>query len=304
MGQMMMSVHKAVVVSLLAAAACGKGSSEKTAGIELFGKRPIPPGDLAKVKPDMTQAEVKALFPKAKPTPNHSGSPSLSLDSGYSNAEFRIGFYSDKDAVAGLKVEVPKALGDKLESAWGPPKEKSPIGPTWRDDEAGYEVQVWDMGRESVVDYRPFTPITAEFFGAKPGPIDVFTKLKFGMTRDEVSKAVPGLEGAPKGGGGYIPLKAKPDGVTMHVGFDYETDLLSELILEMPGRGIPALLKAWGPREGKTRGTNDPMHCWETADKSMRIELDETDPKARTARVTFIPYLPDTRGFCVLPGGN
>jgi hypothetical protein len=46
----------------------------------------------------MTQAQLKALFPGIKPTPNHSGSPSLTIDSGYSNVNYRIGFYSDKAA--------------------------------------------------------------------------------------------------------------------------------------------------------------------------------------------------------------
>ena len=98
------------LLAALLAVACGKGGSGKEAGAEVFGNKPVPPGELIKVKAGMTQAEVKNVFPSAKPTPNHSGSPSLSLDSGYSNLEYRIGFYSDKDAVADIEVIAPKSL--------------------------------------------------------------------------------------------------------------------------------------------------------------------------------------------------
>lgn len=37
----------------------------------------------------MTQAEVKALFPDRRPTPNHCGSPLLTIDSGYANGRAR-----------------------------------------------------------------------------------------------------------------------------------------------------------------------------------------------------------------------
>src|SRR5436190_14511337 len=84
---------------VLALAACGKGSG-KTASVDLFGKKPVPPGDLTKVKAGMTQDDVKKLFPGIKPTPNHSGSPSLTVESGYDNAAYRISFYSDLETVA------------------------------------------------------------------------------------------------------------------------------------------------------------------------------------------------------------
>jgi hypothetical protein len=270
----MTTVQRTVILAL-ALAACGKGgSSSKTAGIELFGKTPVPPGDLAKVKPGMTQAQVKALFPGIKPTPNHSGSPSLTIDSGYSNVSYRIGFYSDKDAVADLSVEVPKDLGAKLEGAWGPPAEKG-MWPKWVDDEAGYEASLMEMGRKTDVSYRPFLPLNAAFFGAKPGPVDILAKVKLGMTREEIAAAAPGFEkaGAEKGNGSYVSYEAEPKGVTVSIKYD-ENNKAEQYVVELPPRGAELVTKAWGPRPGKARGTGTPMQCWDLGDGNL-VELED-----------------------------
>ena len=47
--------------ALVALAACGKKPATK----ELFGAKVTPPGVLAKIKPGMTLAEVKAIAPDA-----------------------------------------------------------------------------------------------------------------------------------------------------------------------------------------------------------------------------------------------
>ena len=264
----MMTLPRPLLLAL-ALAACGKSSSSKTAGVELFGKTPVPPGDLAKVKAGMTQAEVKALFPGIKPTPNHGGSPSLSLASGYSNADYRIIFFSDKDEVADAVVEVPKDLAAKLETAWGQPTEKG-MFPTWVNDDAGYEASLLEMGRETQVRFRPFVPLSAEFFGAKPAPVDVLTKVKLGMTRDEIAKAAPGFEaaGASKGNGSYVSYLAKPKGVTISIGYD-DQDKAEQYIIELPKRGGERVVKAWGPRPGKSRGLGSPMNCWDGPDGTL-----------------------------------
>lgn len=274
----MTTVQRTVILAL-ALAACGKGgggaSPSKTAGIELFGKTPVPPGDLAKVKAGMTQAEVKALFPGIKPTPRHSGSPSLSLVSGYSNADYRIGFYSDKDEVADVAVEVPTALAAKLATSWGPPTEKG-MWPTWVNDDAGYEASLMEMGTETQVRFQPFVPLSAEFFGAKPAPIDVLTKVKLGMTRDEIARAAPGFEaaGASKGNGSYVSYVAKPRGVTISIRYD-DQDKAEQYIVQLPKRGDERVVKAWGPRPGKSRGLGSPMNCWDGPDGTL-IELEDS----------------------------
>lgn len=285
-----------LVSAALLAAACGKdgGGSSKTATIDLFGKKPVPPGELAKVKPGMTQAQVKALFPKAAPKKNHSGSPVLTLPSGYSNAEFEIGFYGDKDEVANVEVEVAKDMAAKLESVWGPPTEKR-MWPVWNNEEDGYEVSLMEMGRKTSVSYRPFVTLTPEFFGKQPGPVDALTKVKLGMTREEVAKAAPGLEGAPKGGGSYIPYKAGPKGVDLSVEYHYETDKVEGFRMRMPKRGVAAMEKAWGPgQKGKVRGSDSPMECWDTPDKTMKIEVrTEDDP-------TTVDFVAPERSLCQL----
>jgi len=276
--------------------ACTKDGASKEAGVDVFGKRPVPPGELAKIKPDMTQAEVKKHLPTAKPTPNHSGSPSLTIESGYSNLGYHVRFYSDKDAVASVDVEAPKSLGlyAKLEQAWGPATTDH-MGKTWVDDEAGYEVSALDLGRNTRVSYHPYVPLDAAFFGSQPGLVGDLKKIRFGMTRDQVKQAVPGLEGPPKGGGSYIPYAGGPRGVTLSVSYSYEDDKVERMEMALPLTAVPRLIKAWGlPKPGKTRGTDEPMHCWEAADKAMRMEMPaEGDP----AHVTFTP--PD-RGFCEL----
>jgi hypothetical protein len=258
---------------LVLVAACGKGS-DKTATVDLFGKKPVPPGELAKLKANMTQAEVKNLLPSAKPTPRHSGSPSLSIDSGYANVEYRIGFYSDKDAIASIDVSVPTDLAAKLDTAWGPATKDRMGDRAWENTDDGYDVTTMEMRRKTTIGFRPYTPLTQDYFGTQPGPVDALTKIKFGMTREEVTKAVPGLEGPPKGGGSYIPFEGKPKDVRLSVGYD-GADTVDRFEVDMPKRGGELALKAWGPSPATTRGTGTPVHCWDTADKAMRIELSD-----------------------------
>jgi hypothetical protein len=255
-------------------AACSKGGGGKSASIDMFGKKPVPPGDLAKIKPGMTQAQVKALFPGIGPTPNHSGSPSLRIPSGYSDAQYDIVFYSDRDAVADIDVDVPKAVGAKLEQAWGAPTDKG-MFPKWVNDDDGYEASLQEMGRKSTVEFRPFTPLSAAFFGSKPGPIDVLTKVKLGMTRDEIAKAAPGFEtaGAPGGNGSFVPYEAAAKDVRIEI--DYSADNKAEQFqVTLPAKGGDIVTKAWGPRPGKARGTDTPMQCWDLAD-GTRVELQD-----------------------------
>ena len=285
-----------ILLALLIVAACGKSKSGPNLTPATFGSKPVPPGRLAKIKPGMTQAQVKALYPDNRATPNHSGSPSLTIDSDFGNAEYRIGFYSDIDAVASVDVEVPgdMKITDELKKAWGKPASELGGNPTWKNDEDGYEASIWDMHRSSRVQFKPFTPLTAEFFGKQVGPVAELAKIKFGMSWAEVKAAVPGLEGPEGGSGGYIPFKAKADDVTLDV--RYWENKVESMSMRMPKRGVALLAKAWGPPKiGKTRGTGDVMHCWETADKSMRVEL---TPDQDPVDVSFVP--PD-KGFCELP---
>jgi len=274
------------------AAACGKGG-DKSATVDLFGKRPVPPGELAKVKPGMTQAQVKNLFPAAKPTPNHHGSPSLSIGSGYADVSYRIGFYSDKDAVADVHVDVPTPLAAKLDTAWGPGAKNNMGDRTWDNAEDGYEVRTMEMRRKTTISFRPYTPLTPDFFGRQPGLVDELAKIKLGMTRDEVTKAVPGLEGPPKGGGSYIPYEGKAKGVRLDVSYDQD-DKVERMSVQLPKRGAELALKAWGPRPATTRGTGTPINCWDTADKSMRIELSSDDSAT-------LSYSRPEMSFCEVP---
>jgi len=290
----MTQLQRALLLSLLLA--CGKDGGDKTATVETFGKKPVPLGDLTKVKAGMTQAQVKALFPDAKPPANHSGSPVLAVASPYSNLEYRIDFYGDKDEVASVRIRAPKELAAKLEASWGTPA-KTFMGLEWVNAEDGYDVAVMEMGRRSDIRFSPFVTLTPEFFGTAPGPVDALKKLKPGMTREEVKAAAPGLEGAPKGGGSYVPYKAGPKDVTLSVEFHYETDKLESMHIAMPGTGIAAMEKAWGPgKKGKTRGTGSPMECWETADKTMRVEARIPDAPSEKTSVDIVP---PERSLCV-----
>lgn len=266
------------IASLLVA--CGKGGGgsggggSKTATIDLFGKKPVPPGDLAKVKAGMTQEDVKALFPGIQPTPNHSGSPSLRVPSGYSNVDYDIVFYDDLKTVADISINVPKDLGAQLEKAWGP-GQKGPMGPEWVNEEDGYSVEAWEMGRKTDVQFKPFIQVNADYVGTKPGPFDMLTKVKLGMTRDELGKAVPGMDkaGAPKGGGSFVPLtgKAGPNIQDMtHISVDFDQDdKARSFVVELPRKGGEKLVKAWGAKPGKARGTGSPMNCWDLGDGTM-----------------------------------
>ena len=121
----------------------------KTAGIELLGSRPMPPGDLAKLRTGVTPADVKAAFPTAREAEDkHAYDTTLALDSGYSNVRYEVSFDADKLAL--ISVEVPNAFEAQLERIWGP----SDHG-TWLDKDG------WDVGtnkraqRTILIEYRP-----------------------------------------------------------------------------------------------------------------------------------------------------
>jgi hypothetical protein len=280
-------IRETLCAVILVLAACGKGGGsgggDKTATIDLFGKKPVPPGEMTKVKAGMTEDDVKALFKDIKPTPNHSGATSLRVPSGYGNVDYDIVFYQDLKTVAHVDVSVPKDLAAKLETAWGPGK-KSPMGTEWINEDDGYEVEVWEMGRKADIKFKPYTPVGPVYFGTKPAPFDVLAKVKLGMTRDEIGKAVPGLEkaGAPKGGGSFVPFTGKAgtfqDPVRIDVEFDDE-DKARSYVVNLPSGGGEKLAKAWGPRPGKARGTGSPMNCWDLPDGTRFEQSDD--------RITF-----------------
>lgn len=215
-----------LMVLVAVVAACGK--SAKTADVDLFGKTPRPPGELAKITPGMTQAQLEAAFPSAHPTPNHSGSPSLRIDSGYDNIDYDVVFYSDKDAVASIDVRVPKELAAKLPTAWGP-GDKSALGETWVDDVDGYEARVMEMGRRTNVSFRPFVPLTAAYFGKAPALPGNWKAITFGAKETEVH---PGTADEPRD-------------VAIHP--RYSDDALQAVSIDLPARATALLATAWGP---------------------------------------------------------
>jgi hypothetical protein len=252
--------------------ACGKGGGT-SASVELFGKTPTPPGELAKITADMTQAQFKAAFPKAHKTPRHEGSPSLTLDSGFSNLQYKVTFYDNRDQIADITIVMPKDLAKKLEKAWGPQTAKDAFDrPAWKNDEGGYTARFEDMGNSELV-FTLFTPFSPAYVGNTPAPFDTFAKLKLGMTRDEVKAA--GISVPPKEGGAYTPNEGKAEGVKVDVSFSYDKDTLERIDVRVPEERAPEVLtKAWGPgKQGKTMGDSKPCQVWETADKSMKIQL-------------------------------
>lgn len=291
---------KRIVLAAVIVAACGKGKSGPDITPATFGSKPVPPGRLAKIKAGMTHAEVKALYPDARATPNHSGSPSLTIDSDFGNADYRIGFYSDLDKVASVDVEVPgdMKITDELKKAWGKPVSDLGGSPTWRNDDDGYEAEVWDMHRASRVQFKPFVALTPELFGKVPGPVGELAKIKFGMTWDQVKATVSGLEGPKGGNGSFIPFNAKADGVTLEV--SYTDDKVDRMSMRLPARGVAMMAKAWGPGQmGKERGSTErAMQCWDSADKSMRVEAPMPSVDDTTVDVSFVP---PGHGFCELP---
>lgn len=276
------------LTALVAIVACSKGKSGPDITPAAFGSKPVPPGRLTKIKPGATQADVKKLYPDARDTPNHSGSPSLTIDSDFGDAEYRIGFYSDKDAVASIDVEVSNdmKITDELKKAWGTPKSELGGIPSWRNEEDGYEADIWEKSRSTRVQFKPFLALSPEFFGKAPGLVADLAKLKWGMTWDQVKATAPGLEGPKGGNGSFIPFQPGPDGVTLDAGF-YE-DKLERADMRMPARGVAMLVKAWGPGKlGKEQNGTGETHCWTNADKSVVIGASTPAPDAEQAIVTF-----------------
>ncbi|HEY4177273.1 MAG TPA: hypothetical protein VGM90_10590 [Kofleriaceae bacterium] len=286
-----------IALALVTVAACKGGSTGKTADLSLFAK-PEPPGDLAKVKYGMTQADVKALFKDAHPTPNHSGSPSLTTESGYKNVDYRIQFYGDIDQVASVEAE----LLDKLDVAgqakklWGAPVEESAaFGPTWLSPDGAWEINIMEMGRRTEVQYKPFTPFDKTYLGDKPGLFGQLAKLHWGMSKAEITAAVPKLEPAPKNGS-YIPFEAGPRGVRLTPYMDDADEKLERIEVDLPKNGEETLTKVWGaPQTGK--GGGDPCKAWDSPDKATRIVLGSGGFSGARATLT-----PPAKAFCTLPG--
>jgi hypothetical protein len=149
------------------------------------------------------------------------------------------------------------------------------MGTSWLDNDSGYQVQTMEMGRKTWVEYRPVVPLDAAYFGTKPGPFDILTGVKPGMTRDEIAKAAPGFEGAgaPKGNGSFVPYDGKPRDVRFQIRYNQD-DKAEQYIVELPQDGGKLVTKAWGEHPGKARGTDSPMQCWDLGD-GTRFELED-----------------------------
>ena len=276
------TVAAVVTVAALGLTNCSK---EKQPGDDLFGKAIAPPGELAKIKAGMTQDDVKKVLPSAKPCERHSGSPCLEISSGFGDVRYLIGFYSDLKTVADIRIAsrggAPQRIAKK---AWGPgvADKYFPDQLHWRDEATGFDATIDDRD----ITFKPFTPLTAAFFGSKPGRVGDWQKVEFGMTQAEVTKLAPDL-------GHTLPGATGADAVSVSPSFNSD-DKVEKMQVRFPAANKDMVAKAWGP--GLVIGAADDQATY-WFDEAGGIRASLRSFFADQAELTMESYVPYSKLF-------
>ncbi|MFT3700538.1 MAG: hypothetical protein QM831_45765 [Kofleriaceae bacterium] len=251
------------------------------AGAELFGKKVVPPGALAKVKYGETLDDLKKQFPDTKVVP---GKGNLLAQPAKNTRLFAI----DIDGVVAdtyVTWEGKDGIA-MLTQAWGPPDAEpgrdNNGDKTWRNVETGWRASArcWDADANSPaacsIKFMPHKPLEA-MFDKSIHPPGELAAAHMGMTRAEVDKLVP--LGTSKG----MHLRDLAyDGASEIVTID-DRDRLMMLHYKVPEIAGPMIEKAWGPGTKRDKETLyfDPASHWEASverdDHAYRIAFTAFD---------------------------
>jgi hypothetical protein len=226
---------------------------------QFFGKTPVPPIGLAKLKFDMSEAEVSKLF-GVELTPF--------IDTGY---EYSVTFDFSSDKLRSIRLASPPFEDDEhevayLTSLWGKPTKLEDDAVVWVDTAARWSA-IYDNG----LYYYPITP-SAELL-AKDGPHSIIaasTKL-LGLKADQ-----PGLDGTSWPGTEHAPnetIRVEPSSS------DLTVDSVS-FTFSMPAAAVAtqvaALEKTFGKMKAVTNEDGDTRQVITAEGLELEVEAEES----------------------------
>jgi hypothetical protein len=153
---------------------------------DFFGTHVIPPGDLAKLRIGMKQADARALAPA--PVAVRGGIPT-SVDG---VREF-VAIDDKLGTVQSIYLNLPQHAEDLIASAWSEgQKATEPVGKTvfvWLDPTTGWRATLRDaLGYSKDLAYDDYLP-ASNLFGDQPDQIEGLPQPILGRTIDEVKKS-------------------------------------------------------------------------------------------------------------------
>jgi hypothetical protein len=264
-----------LLLAVLLLCACHKKRATK----ELFGVKVTPPGVLAKIRPGMPLAELKALVPDMKNDPGKG----YELEHPASNVTLYAVVMND--VVSDTYIDLIDDHGiDLLTSAWGPPDAEKPRDSikdvAWRSTATGWRASVFCGHGTEVTPLPPFCTITLhphkpleEMFGKTIAPVGEYATVKQDTPVAQTkASTIRDLD--------Y-------DGAVEFV--DILDGKLFSIHYTLPVLARPMIVKAWGP------GTADPGHAdsttWCDAATSWCATLDSASDKDKL-RLEFVGFMP------------
>jgi hypothetical protein len=150
----------------------------------MFGKRIAPPGEFAKVTPQMTIAQLKATTHLAMLTDAPTQTPIRWLD--YDGATEHVGIVNGR--LYSLDYTVPSTARAAMEKAWGPPT-RDGDQPIWLDAKSGWCAFLSPSSADS-------SHVSIEFQGYQPfaALLDLFENLTKSRSVEDAKKAHPELD--------------------------------------------------------------------------------------------------------------
>jgi hypothetical protein len=275
--------RRLLLVVLLLVCACHKHRATK----ELFGVKVTPPGVLAKIRPGMTVAELKALVPDMK---NDPGKGYL-LEEPASNVKLYAIVMDDAVVDTYIDLVDDHAL-DLVTAAWGPPDaEKARTDPdeiAWRSTTTGWRASVFCGHGTATTPLPPFCTITLhphkpleQMFGKALAPPGELATTKPGTPRAQVAATA------------HVTI-VKDAQVIRTLDYDGATELISimdgklySLSYSLPALARPMIEAAWGPgTSDKEDGTD-----WFDAKTGWCARLTLRSDKS-TLDLNFVSYMP------------
>lgn len=226
-------------LALAVLAACG---TAPTASTEFFGAAIEPPRGLAKIQPGMSLAQAKLLVPGLR-VDAAAVREMLVLDSGVSDVKLEVRV--DANTVSGIVAIVSNPnTRELLTRVWGEPEiTRDSLGQpevTWASDDTGWKAKLDCLERNCIVEFVPYHPLTAEFFGAHVVPPGDLAKLRIGMKLADARKLAPGPVDVRAG----VPTGV--DGVRQYVSIDDKLGTVRAIYVNLPPRAEELIAEAWG----------------------------------------------------------
>jgi hypothetical protein len=259
---------------------------------EPIGKRIEPPAGL---RLGMTAVEAKAAMPELGEGIGGAGSAGGDSPGAFLAGDAQLIANMRDGKIAQLIVafdpdHVPsKKLEGMLVDRWGVPEAvRGPFGPQleWKSTDTGWRARLSSDATLPRVEFTPYRPVTAAFFGSKVAPLGTLAKLRIGMTYDEAKAALPELPAES-------PIVTFDGGGDDLVGRAFFRDhKISVMWLDLPS--LPEAKKlvaaAWGagtPNESGALVWSDPTTGWRA--ELVRVESHGSAGTTESAALQVVP---------------